>query len=201
MGFRILAVIVTVATLAMYSAISYGHPDPVFMTSWMVYIDTLYYVAITIYYIKYGNKEAQNNIKTLGFLRFMLELATTFSFLVFLFYWVLIYAGDDKARESGYKHFMTFLAHMILPIIVFCDNILSLLKYKKKDFWFIVLIAVLYGLTNLIYVKAKGRWVYGSLKWRDGWTALNVVIAAIIYTLGFFFFAWLNKKKLLKRMK
>ena len=117
-----------------------------------------------------------------------MELATAFGFVVILFYWILIYSQDHTSKETGALHFLTFVVHLIMPVTVIIDNLWSCVDYRAKDFWVVAIVAICYGIVNLIYVKVKGRWVYDSLNWEDGSTAISIFIAAILFVLGFFIF-------------
>ncbi len=89
---------------------------------------------------------------------------------------------------------LNFEQHLITQLLILIDFILSGSQFHKPHVFAVCVFGFLYLVVNAA-VSLKIFVVYPILTWRDGFTALWVIVC-IAVAIGFFFiFYWLGKKK------
>jgi hypothetical protein len=97
----------------------------------------------------------------------MFEIAFSHSIVITLTYWTLD-IDYFYSLTSTYSLFLDVSEHALNSVFMLVELILSRNLFMTAHWYNNVLIGVLYGITNLVYVKVSGQFVYSFLTWESG---------------------------------
>lgn len=178
-----------------------------FMTTWGELLVAIYFILITTSMYIYRNNP--NDIIYGGCrwktTKIFCQLAFSFEFLIFIFYWSLLasedFANMSKRTPSGRALGITetILLHAIAPLLITFEVIFNMIEFQLRQGLIVGgLVGVLYILVNFLVTKLTGTPVYPPLAWDSITTLLYLIVAAVLmftgFFLGYFLQRWKSKK-------
>jgi hypothetical protein len=165
------------------------HPPYLFLTSWGVYITTLYFLSLSIHYILKGSEETpiRNNIYLCMLL--ICEAAFSLELFICIFYWIVLYPDDERSRNNTDIFLFSFSEHLISPVLILLDNIFAMPKYEKKHYLIPFTISILYAILNGYYALVENVYIYQVIDWQTG-LSFAFIISAILLMTGTFYLGY-----------
>jgi len=160
-------------------------PDILYFSYWVIYITLLYFLLLVGHYIYEAWSKRSFSSWFYSFTRIIGELTFSFNFLVIIFYWVWLFPGDNYTHSHANVLIFTLFLHAIVPILVFVDQIISLIEYRKIHYIYVFATLLLYGIILLAYTKSTGTVVYKKFTFDNAFTIIAAIGAWCLSTLGF----------------
>jgi len=197
--FRIFSAIIMFPIFIWNSVFNYEIPPYLYLTSWGVYFTFLHFEMLLFHYMILGSTESPSKRKLYILMLFVSQIAFSLEIMINVIYWIFIFPFEEQTHTKAVYLLYTLCVHVISLILITTDNVVSSLKYQKKDVLATVIVIILYGILNFSYTKTKGEPVYSKIDWKDG---VSIILGLLVLLMGigsFFFAYWLSFRKIKNR--
>ncbi|CAI2380196.1 unnamed protein product [Moneuplotes crassus] len=194
-GLRVL--LIMASTFLLITTWIYGKKYTLlFLTNWGIHFN---FFAITVNFITtllVKEKEESNaKIYLWRFALVLFEIALSIEIILCILFWSFLWEGPD---EYHFHQVFDILAHSAPAVFLVADFFLQKWLFRFQHIIFIIIVALVYLLINLIYVKSTGFHIYPILKWNDYFSYLIILISfvmALIIHGGFVFISIITTRK------
>lgn len=168
-----------------------------YLTHWGIDFVMVYFLCMmieTIYYYKNDKKQYFYNFSK--FITILFVFGFSSELTIFILFWVGVYPGQ-KERLSGVSLFKTINDHGGFLLVVWIENFLNCLRFKKRQVIILLFIIFCYIMVNVGVTFERDYPVYSVLKFTDGtsygYLAVAILLAVVHFFGNIYFF---NKFKL-----
>ncbi|CDW91679.1 UNKNOWN [Stylonychia lemnae] len=180
----------------------------IYFTKWGVFITTITYGILAAYQVRqyilirskksvlqhYQNFYSPWLLWKWGIIFY--ESAFTFEVVITLFFWAILYPDSDHSDPNNLRN--NLLLHASPIVVLVTDYVINRIPFQFKHLPLSLFILIVYGLVNMIYTLTSGTPVYPPLNFKDGMTAVWVLVLFCIetgtYTGMYFLTRWKIRK-------
>lgn len=116
-----------------------------------------------------------------------LHLALSAETVITIFYWATLYNafyGNFQFGQGEYVILMTLVNHGILLVVSLACVIIEPFQLEWFNVVWVTAIFILYCIFNMAFTLIKYK-LYEDIDWKDGWTALYLIVCYVICLFGF----------------
>lgn len=170
-----------------------------YLTIWGVVITMLTRIFALVHF--FGNFVDSSRVTTV--FRAMNSLHFTIELTITIFYWVALAPTDvPKFGNNGYKWSTNIFNHFCCFVLAAIAIGMERSAFEQRFFFYATLpIAIAYIIFMSIYVPVSGEYIYNVMTYKDGITALYIIIALLLMLASFYIGFWIsrcNEKRWLK---
>ena len=128
------------------------------------------------------------------FVHTMYHLSLSLGILIFIIFWFALLPFLLGESFSALFFWFQVELHFFTQVFIVVDFILSDIFVLKWQYWVVLTVGVAYLVVNAVVTVTSFR-VYPILTWKDGMTAVWVIVCCGLATGAFFLFWCLGRKK------
>lgn len=162
-----------------------------YLTQWGVVITLVTRIYALLHY--FGNF-ADGSKVTSGILA-MQVLNFSIEFAIMVFYWAgLAFTDIPNMKNDGYQISRTVFNHLVCFILAALPVCLERNDFDQRYFYYLTLpFAIAYVIFMSIYVPVTGNPIYGLVSYKNGLTALFIIVGFVLLFVGFYLGFWINR--------
>jgi hypothetical protein len=162
------------------------HHNFQYLTHWGIDFVMVYFLCMmieTIFYYKNNKKQYFYNFSKFNTILFVFGFSSELS--IFILFWVGVYPGQ-KNQLFGVDLFKTINDHGGFLLVVWIENCLNSLRFKKRQVFILLFIIFCYIMVNVGVTFYRDYPVYSVLKYTDGISYGYLAIAILLAVVHFF---------------
>jgi hypothetical protein len=177
----------------------YDIPPYLYLSSWGVYFTFSHFMLLFFHYMVLGSREYSSKRILYFIMLHISQVAFTCELTINIIYWFFIFPFESQTHSNSVTLLYTICIHFLSLLFITTDQIVSFIKYQKKDVWVQFLVIILYGILNISYSKATNKVIYHAMSWKSGMSFLFGFLGILLFIGAFFLGFWLSKRKLARK--
>jgi hypothetical protein len=201
--FRVLCSVLLLS-LSLFHLIKNKNPTLIYFTNWGIFFTAITYTVFAIFTIRqyfflktkesiirnYQNTYSPWLLWKWGI--FLYCASFVFEIIITLFFWGVLFPGMKN------PDIFTFVDHIAPIVILLIDYSMNRIPFSLRFLPLATILLTIYGVINMSWTLSTGHPVYPPLNFKDGMTAVWVILLGLLLVGGFFLMTWVTKAKLRK---
>mmetsp|Transcript_33627 Transcript_33627/g.33082 ORF Transcript_33627/g.33082 Transcript_33627/m.33082 type:complete len:245 (-) Transcript_33627:22-756(-) len=129
----------------------------------------------------------------------MFQMALTIEIVLSMLFWAFLW---NPPQVWNFKEIFNATTHSFPALFLIFDFFVQKWVFRWNHIWFIIFVALFYGIVNFIFVELTGWYIYPILHWDDiaSFILMGIALMLAVFLHGFFFILSLINRKVFRQI-